>query len=226
MEFIWDEFTEEDFLKMKRIIVKSANDDNMTMAHIGRVSVGDVHIELYICEEPDERFTIQRRYFIGCAGRETDAALINVRSDVEGFSYGEYKMDYKPIEYREDILYDELVRMIEEGVEKAIRRDEAGVLRAAVENPTDFWALAKAAVQEKVRDSATSIEPATNIPLAEKIRSLSHLPAEEFKAKVLALTGTLGNERQELAGHGIRGRPCPRQKALAAASLFFPSMVV
>ena len=46
MELLWDEFTEENFRKMKRFIVNSANDDNMTMAHIGRVSVGDVHIEL------------------------------------------------------------------------------------------------------------------------------------------------------------------------------------
>ena len=115
MELLWDEFTEENFRKMKRFIVNSANDDNMTMAHIGRVSVGDVHIELYIYEEPDNRFTIYRRYFVGCAGRETDAALINVRPAVDGLSYGEYKMNYIPIEYREDILYDELVRLIEEG---------------------------------------------------------------------------------------------------------------
>ena len=112
MQLLWDEFTEEDFRKMKRIIVTSANDDNLTVAHIGRVSVGDVHIELYICEEPDDRFTIQRRYFIGCAGRPTDAELINVRPAINGFSYGEYKMNYTPIEYREDILYDELVRLI------------------------------------------------------------------------------------------------------------------
>lgn len=190
MEFLWDEFTEEDFRKMKRAIVRSANDDAMTVEHIGRVSAGDVHIELYLCEEPDERFTIQRRYFIGMSGRETDAALVNVQSKVDGFSYGEYKMDYKPIEYREDILYDELVRMIEEGVERAIARDEAGVLRAAVENPTGFWERAKAAVREKVRAGATAITPAAEPSLAEKIRSLSALPADEFKAKVLALTGS------------------------------------
>ena len=190
MEFLWNEFTEDDFRKMKRFIVRSANDDRMTMEHIGRVSVGDVHIELYICEEPDEQFTIHRRYIIGLNGRETDAALVNVQSKVEGFSYGEYKMDYKPIQYREDILYDELVRMIEEGVERAIDRDEAGVLRAAVENPTGFWERAKAAVQEKVRESATTVMPAAEASLADKIRSLSMLPAEEFKAKVLALTGS------------------------------------
>ncbi|MBP5200345.1 MAG: hypothetical protein J6Z82_06815 [Schwartzia sp.] len=189
MELLWDEFTEEDFREMKRIIVKSANDDEMTMEHIGRVSVGDVHIELYICEGPDEQFTIQRRYFIGCTGRETDAALINIRTPVEGFSYGEYKMDYKPIEYREDILYDELVRLIEEGFEKAVDRDEAGVLRAAVEQPTDFWARAKAAVQEKVKEDTTAVAPPDEASLVEKIRSLSELPAEEFKAKVLAMTG-------------------------------------
>ena len=190
MKLNWDEFTEEHFRKMKQIIVKSANDDEMTTAHIGRISVGDVHIELYICEEPDEKFTIQRRYFVGCANRETDAALINVRSEVEGFSFGEYKMVYKPIQYREDILYDELVRMIEEGFEQAVERDEAGVLRAAVEQPTDFWARAKAAVQEKVCASETTVEPVPVTPLVEKIRSLAELPAEEFKAKVLALTGT------------------------------------
>ena len=189
MEFLWNEFTEDDFRKMKRFIVRSANDDRMTMEHIGRVSVGDVHIELYICEEPDEQFTIHRRYIIGLSGRETDAALVNVQSKVEGFSYGEYKMDYKPIQYREDILYDELVRMIEEGFEKAVARDEAGVLRAAVEQPTDFWTRAKAAVQQKVRESETAVEPAPAAPLVEKIRSLAELPAEEFKAKVLALTG-------------------------------------
>ena len=189
MEFLWNEFTEDDFRKMKRFIVRSANDDRMTMEHIGRVSVGDVHIELYICEEPDEQFTIHRRYIIGLSGRETDAALVNVRTQVEGFSYGEYKMDYKPIQYREDILYDELVRMIEEGFEKAVARDEAGVLRAAVEQPTDFWTRAKAAVQQKVRESETAVEPAPAAPLVEKIRSLAELPAEEFKAKVLALTG-------------------------------------
>ena len=189
MKLNWDEFTEEHFREMKRIIVTSANDDGMTMKHIGRITIGDVHIELYICEEPDERFTIQRRYFIGCAGRETDAALVNVRSKIEGFSYGEYKMDYKPIQYREDILYSELVRMIEEGFEQAVERDEAGVLRAAVEQPTDFWARAKVAVQEKVRASETTVAPASVTPLAEKIRSLAELPAEEFKAKVLALTG-------------------------------------
>ena len=98
-------------------------------------------------------------------------------------------MDYKPIQYREDILYSELVRMIEEGFEQAVERDEAGVLRAAVEQPTDFWARAKAAVQEKVRASETTVAPASVTPLAEKIRSLAELPAEEFKAKVLALTG-------------------------------------
>ena len=87
MKLNWDEFTEEHFREMKRIIVNSANDDGMTMEHIGRITIGDVHIELYICEEPDERFTIQRRYFIGCAGRETDAALVNVRSKIEGFSF-------------------------------------------------------------------------------------------------------------------------------------------
>ena len=190
MKLNWDEFTEEHFREMKRIIVKSANDDGLTMKHIGRISIGDVHIELYICEEPDERFTIQRRYFVGCAGRETDAALVNVRSEVEGFSYGEYKMDYKPIQYREDILYDELVRMIEEGFENAVERDEAGVLRAAVEEPTDFWARAKAAVRDKVRASETAVEPVPVTPLVEKIRSLADLPAEEFKAKVLAMTGT------------------------------------
>ncbi|MBQ8699477.1 MAG: hypothetical protein IJ521_10865 [Schwartzia sp.] len=189
MDFLWDEFTEEDFRKMKRRIVQSANDDEMTMAHIGRVSVGDVHIELYLCEEPDEQCSIQRRYFIGCAGRSTDAALVNVRSEVDGFSYGEYKMDYKPIQYREDILYSELVQMIEEGVETAIGRDEAGVLRAAVETPTDFWARAKAAVREKVRENATSVTRPEEASLLEKIRSLAKLPAEEFKAKVLALTG-------------------------------------
>ena len=189
MELNWDEFTEEHFRKMKQIIVKSKNDDEMTTAHIGRISVGDVHIELYLCEEPDEKFTIQRRYFVGCAGRETDAALVNVRSEVEGLSFGEYKMDYKPILYREDILYDELVMMIEEGFEKAVERDEAGVLRAAVEQPTDFWARAKAAVQQKVRESETIMEPVPVPPLVEKIRSLAELPAEEFKAKVLALTG-------------------------------------
>ncbi len=189
MNFLWNEFTEEDFRKMKRVIVKSANDDEMTMTHIGRVSVGDVHVELYICEEPDEQFTIQRRYFIGCAGRPTDAALVNVRSEVEGFSYGEYKMDYKPIQYREDILYDELVRLIEEGLEKAVDRDEAGVLRAAVETPTDFWARAKAAIRTKVREDATTVSRTEEASLIEKIRSLSKLPAEEFKAKVLALTG-------------------------------------
>ncbi len=189
MELLWDEFTEEDFRKMKRIIVTSANDDNMTVSHIGRVSVGDVHIELYICEAPDEQFSIQRRYFIGCAGRETDAALVNVRSEVEGFSYGEYKMDYKPIQYREDILYDELVRMIEEGFENAVERDEAGVLRAAVEHPTDFWTRAKTAVQQKVRENETAVPPTESVPIEEKIRSLAGLPAEEFKAKVLAMTG-------------------------------------
>ena len=189
MELNWDEFTEEHFRKMKQIIVKSKNDDEMTTAHIGRISVGDVHIELYLCEEPDEKFTIQRRYFVGCAGRETDAALVNVRSEVEGLSFGEYKMDYKPILYREDILYDELVMMIEEGFEKAVERDEAGVLRAAVEQPTDFWARAKAAVQQKVRESETIMEPVPVPPLVEKIRSLAELPAEDFKAKVLALTG-------------------------------------
>lgn len=190
MEFLWNEFTEEDFRNMKRDIVHSANDDAMTVKHIGRVSVGDVHIELYLCEEPDERFTIQRRYFIGLGGRETDAALVNVKSKVEGFSYGEYQMDYQPIEYREDLLYEELVRMIEEGVERAIARDEAGVLKAAVENPTDFWARAKAAIREKVRTGATAVENPAEASLAEKIRSLSPLPAEEFKAKVLALTGS------------------------------------
>lgn len=189
MELNWNEFTEEHFRKMKQIIVNAKNDDEMAMAHIGRISIGDVHIELYLCEEPDDKFTIQRRYFIGCAGRETDAALINVRSKIEGFPYGEYKMDYKPIQYREDILYDELVRMIEESFEKAVDRDEAGVLRAAVEQPTDFWARAKAAVQEKVRESETVVEPVPVPPLVEKIRSLAELPAEEFKAKVLALTG-------------------------------------
>ncbi len=189
MELNWEQFTEEHFRKMKQIIVNAKNDDEMTMSHVGRVSIGDVHIELYLCEEPDDRFTIQRRYFIGCAGRDTDAALVNVRTQVEGFSYGEYKMDYKPIQYREDILYNELVRMIEEGFEKAVARDEAGVLRAAVEQPTDFWARAKAAVQQKVRESETVVEPAPAAPLAEKIRSLAELPAEEFKAKVLALTG-------------------------------------
>ena len=189
MQLLWDEFTEEDFRKMKRIIVTSANDDNLTVAHIGRVSVGDVHIELYICEEPDDRFTIQRRYFIGCAGRPTDAELINVRPAINGFSYGEYKMNYTPIEYREDILYDELVRLIEEGFEKAVDRDEAGVLRAAVENPTDFWARAKAAIREKVREDMTTVVRTEEASLVEKIRSLSDLPAEEFKAKVLAMTG-------------------------------------
>ena len=189
MELNWDEFTEEHFRKMKQIIVNAKNDDAMTMEHIGRITIGDVHIELYICEEPDDKFTIQRRYFIGCTGRETDAALINVRSKIEGFSYGEYKMDYKPIQYREDILYDELVRMIEEGFEQAVERDEAGVLRAAVEQPTDFWARAKAAIREKVRASETTVEPVPVPPLVEKIRSLAELPAEEFKAKVLALTG-------------------------------------
>lgn len=189
MKLNWDEFTEDHFRKMKQIIVKSANDDEMTMEHIGRIAIGDVHIELYLCEEPDEKFTIQRRYFIGCAGRETDDALVNVRSKIEGFSYGEYKMDYKPIQYREDILYGELVRMVEESFEQAVERDEAGVLRAAVEQPTDFWARAKAAVQAKVRESETAVEPAPTTPLAEKIRSLAELPAEEFKAKVLALTG-------------------------------------
>ena len=189
MELNWDQFTEEHFRKMKQIIVNAKNDDEMTMSHVGRVSIGDVHIELYLCEEPDDRFTIQRRYFIGCAGRDTDAALVNVRTQVEGFSYGEYKMDYKPIQYREDILYDELVRMIEEGFEKAVARDEAGVLRAAVEQPTDFWTRAKAAVQQKVRESETAVEPAPAAPLVERIRSLAELPAEEFKAKVLALTG-------------------------------------
>ena len=189
MELNWNEFTEEHFRKMKQIIVNAKNDDEMVMAHIGRISIGDVHIELYLCEEPDDKFTIQRRYFIGCAGRETDAALINVRSAVEGFSYGEYKMDYKPIEYREDILYDELVRLIEDGFEKAVKRDEAGVLRAAVEQPTDFWARAKAAVQEKVKEDTTAVTPPEETSLVEKIRSLSELPAEEFKAKVLAMTG-------------------------------------
>ena len=190
MKLNWDEFTEDHFREMKRKIVASSNDDDMTMAHIGRVSTEDVHIELYLCEEPDVRFAIHRRYFIGCAGRETDAALVNVRSEVEGFPYGEYKMDYKPIPYREDILYSELVRMIEEGFEKAVERDEAGVLRAAVEQPTNFWARAKAAVREKVRASETVLEPAAAHPLEEKIRSLADLPAEEFKAKVLAMTGT------------------------------------
>lgn len=190
MQLNWNEFTEEHFLEMKRKIVASANDDTMTMEHIGRVSIGDVHIELYLCEEPDTRFTIHRRYFIGCAGRETDAALVNVRSKIEGFPYGEYKMDYKPIQYREDILYNELVLLIEEGFEKAVERDEAGVLRAAVEHPTDFWARAKAAVQEEVRKRETVVEPAVTHPLVEKIRSLADLPAEEFKAKVLAMTGT------------------------------------
>ena len=190
MELNWEEFTEEHFRKMKQIIVKSKNDDEMTTAHIGRISVGDVHIELYLCEEPDEKFTIQRRYFVGCAGRETDAALVNVRSEVAGLAFGEYKMDYKPILYREDILYDELVGMIEEGFENAVERDEAGVLRAAVEQPTDFWARAKAAVQKKVRESETVVEPVPVPPLVEKIRSLAELPAEEFKAKVLSLTGT------------------------------------
>lgn len=189
MELLWDEFTEENFRKMKRFIVNSANDDNMTMAHIGRVSVGDVHIELYIYEEPDNRFTIHRRYFVGCAGRETDAALINVRPAVDGLSYGEYKMNYIPIEYREDILYDELVRLIEEGFEKAVDRDEAGVLRAAVEHPTDFWTRAKAALRAKVREDTTAVARTEEASLVEKIRSLSELPAEEFKAKVLAMTG-------------------------------------
>lgn len=189
MELLWDEFTEENFRKMKRFIVNSANDDNMTMAHIGRVSVGDVHIELYIYEEPDNRFTIHRRYFVGCAGRETDAALINVRPAVDGLSYGEYKMNYIPIEYREDILYDELVRLIEEGFEKAVDRDEAGVLRAAVEHPTGFWARAKAALRAKVREDTTAVARTEEASLVEKIRSLSELPAEEFKAKVLAMTG-------------------------------------
>ncbi|MBR1552898.1 MAG: hypothetical protein IJ812_07455 [Schwartzia sp.] len=189
MDFVWEEFSEEHFRQMKRIIVASANDDEMTVKQIGRVSVGDVHIELYLCEEPDAQFTIQRRYFVGCAGRETDAALVNIRTAVEGFSYGEYQMTYKPIQYREDILYDELVRMIEEGFAKAVERDEAGVLRAAVEHPTDFWARAKAAVQEKVRGGVTNVAHAGETSLAEKIQSLAQLPAEEFKAKVLALTG-------------------------------------
>ena len=189
MDLNWDQFTEEHFRKMKQIIVNAKNDDEMTMSHVGRVSIGDVHIELYLCEEPDERFTIQRRYFVGCAGRATDAALLNVRVAVEGFAFGEYKMAYKPIQYREDILYDELVRMIEEGFAKAVERDEAGVLRAAVESPTDFWARAKAAVREKVRNSSTAVFRTEETSLVEKIHSLAQLPAEEFKAKVLALTG-------------------------------------
>ena len=125
MVFLWDEFSEEDFRRMKKIIVNSANDDNMTTEHVGRVTVGDVHIELYIAEEPDERFSVQRRYIVGCGGRDTDKALVNVRSKVEGFSYGEFKMDYKPIEYREDMLYSELKDLITEGFSKAVRRDEA-----------------------------------------------------------------------------------------------------
>ncbi len=190
MEFLWKEFTEEHFRAMKRRIVHSTNDDKMTVEHIGRVTVGDVHIELYVCEEPDERFTVQCRYFVGMSGREAESALVNVNKSVEGFPYGEYKMDYEPIEYREDILYEELVLMIKEDVEKAVANDATGVLRMAVENPTGFWERAKAAVRDKVRAGATAVEPAAEASLTEKIRSLSLLPAEEFKAKVLALTGS------------------------------------
>ena len=188
MELIWDEFSEEEFRRMKKIIVASANDDTMTMEHIGRVTAGDVHIELYICEEPDEQFVIQRRYFVGCTGRETDSALINVRSEIEGFSYGEYKMAYKPLEYRIDMLYDELKLMIETGFEKAVAKDTAGVLRAAVESPTDFWARARAAVREKAQKSVTQGSgDGAETTLARKIAALAELPAEEFKEAALAL---------------------------------------
>ena len=76
-----------------------------------------------------------------------------------------------------------------EGFEKAVDRDEAGVLRAAVEHPTDFWARAKAALRAKVREDTTAVARTEEASLVEKIRSLSELPAEEFKAKVLAMTG-------------------------------------
>ncbi len=189
MEYLWDEFTEEDFRRMKKTIVDAANDDAMTVKHIGRVEVGDVHIELYICEEPDERFTVQHRYFVGLGGRDTDAALLNVRSDVEGFPYGEYKAKYEPFQYREDLLYEELTRIITEDFEDALSKDTDGILRGAVEHPTGFWTRAKEAVNAKVRNGATTLPPTVQDPLVEKIRSLADLPAEEFKAKVLTLTG-------------------------------------
>ncbi len=190
MEFFWEEFTEENFRKMKREVVASSNDDSMTVAHVGRVSVGDVHIELYICEEPDERFTIQQRYFVGCSGQPSDAALTNVRSEVEGFSYGEYKTDYKPFEYRTDLEYEDVVRLVEKNFQSALDRDTTGALRLAVEHSTDFWGRAEAAVREEVRRKTTAVEEPPEASLPEKIRSLSHLEPEEFKAKVLALTGT------------------------------------
>ena len=105
-------------------------------------------------------------------------------------AYQYYTLDAPTISDKEwDALYDELVRLIEEGFEKAVDRDEAGVLRAAVEHPTDFWARAKAALRAKVREDTTAVARTEEASLVEKIRSLSELPAEEFKAKVLAMTG-------------------------------------
>ena len=44
-------------------------------------------------------------------------------------------------------------------------------------------------MQAKVKEDTTAVAPPEEASLVEKIRSLSELPAEEFKAKVLAMTG-------------------------------------
>lgn len=182
MELLWDHFSEEDFRRMKKRVVASTNDDAMTFEAVGSASAGDVRVEIYLCEEADEEFTVQWQYLVGCSGTAADGALRDVREEVPGCPYGAYPALPQRLVYRSDLLYGELRGAIEDALEKAVREDASGLLRAALERPAGRWAFAA-----PEPDAASAPARPDVRTLEQKIQALADLPAEAFKAAVLSL---------------------------------------